>query len=119
MAATVVSNELVQSLPFPVAEVKLSGLTAALTETISFPVSGRPEKVPLKQVELVQVVTEPTSGDPVFLGVWASDESNNRFTVKLDTVNGGDLSGAVIKLRLSWLDQARQDGQSLSQDNDA
>jgi hypothetical protein len=109
---------MVQAIPFPVAEIELSDLTAALTETVSFPVYARPDRVPLKQVELARVKTEPTSGDPVFLGYWASDEASNQFTVKLDTVPGGDLSGAVVVLRISWLDQARQDGESLDSDND-
>lgn len=119
MAVTVVSNTMVQMVPFPVAEVQLSGLTAAATETLDFPVAGRPDKVAVKQVELIRVITEPTSADPVFLATWASSESANQYTLKFDTVAGGDLTGAVVLLRVSWLEQARQDGQSLSSDNDS
>lgn len=118
MAVTVVSNEMVSNIPFPKAEVRLSGLTADATETVAFPVPGRPSFCALRSVRLKRVVTEPTSLSPVFLSTWASDEANNQFTCKFTTEAGGDLAGAVAILELEWADHARQDGESIDSDND-
>ena len=118
MAVTVLRSEMTGHIPFPKGEVRLSGLTAGATETVSFPSSGRPDLCELRNVRLQRVVTEATSLDTVLLETWASDETSNQFTVKFDTVPGGDLSGAVVQLELEWATHARQDGESLDADND-
>lgn len=118
MAVTVVSSQMTGVIPFPKGEIRLSGLTAGATETVSFPSSGRPDLCALRNVRLQRVVTEATSLDTVFVETWASDEANNRFTIKFDTTPGGDLSGAVVQLELEWADHARQDGESIDSDND-
>jgi len=97
--------------PKPIAEIELSALFAGATETLAFP-AGHPGSA-VKAVS-AHVITGATSGDPVFLTAWASDESNSQLTARLDTVAGGDLAGAVVKLRVEWLDQAAQDGSSIS-----
>ena|SRR3990167_9075942 len=118
MAVTVISNEYTQMVPKLAADVKLSGLTAAATETIPYPTANRTAECPLKRVYLSQVNTEATSGDPVLFGYWAADDSNNQYTVKFDTVAGGDLTGAVVTIRVEFDDQAQQDGQSINSDNE-
>ena len=118
MAVTVVSNAMTSNIPWPKAEVRLSGLTADATETISFPVSGRPDLCALRSVRLQRIVTEATSLSNVYLQTWASDEANNSFTCKFSTDAGGDLTGAVVILELEWADHARQDGESIDSDND-
>lgn len=118
MAVTVVSSQMTSNIPWPKAEIRLSGLTAGATETVPFPVSGRPNLCELRSVRLQRVVTEATSLDIVLLETWASDGANNQFTVKFDTTPAGDLTGAVVILELEWAEHARQDGESLDSDND-
>ena len=116
MAVAVVSQRMVRTRPSPLGEIELSTLTAGETETVSFP-TGHPGAA-LKKLTLKQVKTSPTSLSPVFLQVWASDESNNQFTCKFDTEAGGDLTGGVVLLELEWDDQAAQDSTSISSDTD-
>jgi hypothetical protein len=118
MAVTVVSNAMTASLPMPEATIRLSGLTAGATETISFPVPGRPALCAVGDVQIKRVVTEATALSPVFIETWASDEANNQFTVKFDTIPTGDLTGMVLDLKVVWAEHARQDGESIDSDND-
>lgn len=117
MAATVVSNSAYAQVPALKARVQLSSLVAAQTETIPF-AANMASGAAVKRVRIASVDTEPTSGDPVFLGAFSSDESNDQFTVKLDTQNGGDLTGAVVTLEYEQDDYAAQDGTSISTDTD-
>lgn len=110
MAVTVVSSQMVAGSVFPACEIELSGLTAAASETVSFPSLGRPSGAALKRLAL-RVKTAATSGSPVILGAWASDESNNQFTVRFETTSGGDLAGAVVVLHGEW-DSHASGGQS-------
>jgi hypothetical protein len=102
-AATIDSNHMVLAVPSPVAEVQLSSLTSNQTETIPFP-DGAPSGAEVRNVELI-TVTAATSGY-ISLAEWASDEANDQFTVKYYISAGGNIANAVIKLRVTWHDQA-------------
>lgn len=113
MAATVVSRKGYSIGQVQHEEIELSGLTAGATENIGH---KGPDGVEVRWVDL-KVKTEPTSGDPVFLGQWSTDTTNNELDVVLDTSAAGDLTGAVVVLRLSFLEMAAQDRSSTAQDN--
>ena len=63
------------------------------------------------------VKTGATSADPVFLTYAGTDTTNNEVDYRFDTVAGGDLAGAVVVLTVEWKEAARQDRQSIAQDN--
>lgn len=113
MAATVVSRNLHYRGQCVTEQIELSGLTAGGQESITM--TGvtlvTPSDITLR------TKTEATSLDPVLLGGWSRTASTSTLVVRFDTLAGGDLSGAVVVLTLSWTDQARQDGQSINQDN--
>ena len=114
MAATLVSNEsYYKSNGNPAEQFELSGLTAGASESLTMTVATLTDPTDVS----LRVKTEPTSGDPVFLGQYSRTASTSTLVVKLDTVPGGDLTGAVVVLTVEFKDGKRQDGQSLTQNN--
>ena len=104
MAATVTAVGIKQSVPMLVSEVQLSALVAAVTENIAH--SG-PSGVAPDYVS-VEVVTPPTSKDAVlWRHIEGSDSTaNNTVAMQFDTVPGGDLTGAVVKMYCTFIPQA-------------
>ena len=114
MAVTVVSrDEQYTSTGRMMERIELSGLTAGETEAVAH---NGPASLEVDRVTL-QVKTGATSGSPVILGVWSTDTTNDELDIKFETETGGDLTGAVVYIFLEWKHAARQDGQSINQDN--
>jgi hypothetical protein len=104
MAATVVSKKVLANAPFVQIQVKYSGLTAGLSETVAL--SGLiPEGVTPDTVTCMTTTT-PTSNDPVFFAWTSTSTSADTITVKFDTVAGGDLAGAYVTVHIVCLNQA-------------
>lgn len=60
-------------------------------------------------VEVYCLVTErPTSRDPVifFWDESANDTTNNTIAIQFDTISGGDLAGAQVKVVIKWFAHA-------------
>lgn len=107
MAATVDSTVLDTSVDRLICAVQLSVLNPGATETITLP-SNSPAVYP--HYFTCATLTPSTSGDPVFhrqATNWAKGAANSgrTVTVVLDTVAGGDLVGAVVRLEFEWLAQ--------------
>ena len=94
-------------------ELNLSGLTAGLTATI--PHNG-PTATAADEIGFY-LTTRPTDGSVVSLSSATTDTTNNELDLRFDVQAGGSLDGAVIRVHARWRDAARQDGQSINQDN--
>jgi hypothetical protein len=120
MAAATVSSSTVHVHGGMITQhVTLSVLTADQTESIAVNTGlGAPDKVAPFEVEW-ECLTPATSADPVSMSrVYASDSTTgNTVAVKFTTPALGDITGAVVKVKLRWLSVFRQDGQSISSDN--
>lgn len=107
MAASVDSTVVRTSVDRVICEVQLSSINPGATETITLP-SNTPALYPV--MARLSVVTPATSKDPVFMyqGTnWTPGGSNTgrTLTVILDTIPGGNLAAAVVKLYFEWLEQ--------------
>jgi hypothetical protein len=102
MPASVTSRQEVQSTPWSVVELKLTGLVADLQENLSFAGYG-PSGAPIHAADF-EVVTIPTDHSPVFMEHAAASDSltANTAAIRFYTVAGGSLDGAVVKLRLHF-----------------
>jgi hypothetical protein len=121
MAATVDSSRVFVHGDMIEQHTVLSALTDGATETVTLLVnSGVPTVTAPLDVNFEQTV-DATSGTNVgAVHLVASDStSGNTVAVRFRVAGGEDISGAKVKVKLRWLNVARQDGQSLSQDNDS
>jgi hypothetical protein len=119
MAATVDSSTVHVHGGMITQHTTLSALTSDLTESVAFTTGlGAPNIVAPFEVDW-ECLTPPTSGDLLLMNrVYASDStSGNTVAVKFKVPAGGDITGAVVKVKLRWLAIFRQDGQSISSDN--
>ena len=83
-------------------ELQVSSITDASTTTIAH---GGPNGVAPDKVSHV-VVTAPTSRDPVGMSWEASSTANNTIDVRFSVPQGGDITGAVIKMHLTFREAA-------------
>ena len=108
MALTTESSKMVTFTPHAIGELELSGLTAGTTETLT-PPSGVPQGVSPDQVTL-ETTTVATDGSPVIWAHTATSTGGSTTTrtvsVKFDTVAGGSLDGAKVKVRFHYVAQA-------------
>lgn len=121
MAAATQTNKGVSSaVPFLIHKIQLSALTSGQTENLDYstPVAKSDPIATPFHVSFV-VLTPPATGEQVsWCRVQASDvAASSTIAVKVVGEAGGDLTGCVVEFTLWFLDQARQDGQSISQDN--
>jgi hypothetical protein len=98
--ATVTDSSLLRDVPFPMQQCSVNTLVpnVAFNITLLGP-SG------LAPVEVSTVVTtEATTRDPVFVKHDPSLDStaNNTITLEPDTIPGGDITGAIIKVTITW-----------------
>lgn len=102
MAATVDSNSLTKMVPELTNEIRLSSLTAGTTETLSHkgPTGVAPSEV------AVETTTVATDGSAVNWTHTADSTTSNTTSIKFDTAAGGSLSGAKVKIRLTFYPQA-------------
>ncbi len=99
----------------------LSALTDSATESIALLTSqGVPTNTAPLDVSF-EFTQGATSGDQLTAEhVLASDStSGDTVAVRIRTPIGGDPAGAKVKVKIRFLNVARQDGSSLSQDNDS
>jgi hypothetical protein len=114
MAVTVVSKEYKYASTGEVKEYfELSGLTPLASESLTMTgvTLTDPSDVTMR------VKTAASSGDPVFLQQANRTAATSTLVVKFDTIPGGDLTDAVVVLCVEYKHAARQDGQSLTQNN--
>jgi hypothetical protein len=68
--------------------------------------------------EITYMQTAPaTDGSPVSLVYAGTDTTNNEIDLEFTVPAGGSLDGATFTVWAKWIDQARQDGQSINSDN--
>lgn len=119
-AATQTNLGPITAVPFVIHQVDLSSLTSGQTENVSYatPVAQCALRAPPMLVTM-QVVTPPATGEQVtFARVLSSDSAaNSTVAVKVVGEVAGDLTDCVVRISIWFLDQARQDGQSINQDN--
>jgi hypothetical protein len=94
-------------------EIELSGLTAGLTANV--PHDG-PTATAADEISFM-IKTKPTDGSIVQLLQATTDTTNNELDLLFSVPAGGSMDGCVLKVYAKWRDAARQDGQSISQDN--
>lgn len=106
MAATKGSPELIAYFPYVIESCKYTTLVAGVTvtHTLKNQINVKPFKVEL------QIDERPTSRDPVFLSVddsaWDSTADANTIALQFDTIPGGDLTGAEVRVLIYHLAQA-------------
>jgi hypothetical protein len=96
-----------------------SSLTSDASETLTIRTAlGAPNKTPVLDVAFEQTAAA-TSGDMVsFEHIVASDStSGNTVAWKARVAPGADIAGAKVKVKVRWHASARQDGQTISSDN--
>ena len=104
MAATVTFVKVKQSVPELVTEIQISGLQALVQVDADH---AGPAGVVPDYVDF-ELVTQPDSKDPVFMSHLEDEDDDSGDTVALvfDTIPGGDLTGAVVKVYCRFLAQA-------------
>lgn len=95
-------------------EYKITSLTANLRATLTH--TG-PEGTAADEIRYMQTA-ECTDGSVVSLVYSGTDTTNNEIDLEFAVPAGGSLDGATFTILASWRARARQDGQSLSSDND-
>jgi hypothetical protein len=94
---------MIQAVPYPLAYVDLESVSVGEQVTIPYPPNS-PTGVLPDSISL-EVLTRPTSRNPVHLSSWSANNSTNQITVVLDSSFGGDLTGAIVRLIIRWIDQ--------------
>ena len=115
MAATVVSSKVLMAAPGGefISEVKLSGLTAGVTETVTHlgpsgtnTVGGATTTSYARPVSInMMVTTAPTDGSPVLWSWTNSATAAASASIKFSTIAGGSLDGAVVTFLFRFIDQ--------------
>ena len=119
MAATLDSEKVIPHGAMIEQHSIYSGLTPDAAETLTIRTAlGAPDKTPVLDVSFEQTVGA-TSGDQcTFEHIVASDStSGNTVAWRARVEAGGDISGAKVKVKVRWHASARQDGNSISADN--
>jgi hypothetical protein len=119
MAATVDSSKVFVHGGLIEQHTVLSALTSDLTETIAIAYTkGAPYKTAPLDVTFEQTAAA-TDGSPVTAEhLLASDStSGNTIAIKARVGPGEDISGAKLKVKIRFLNAARQDSQSITTDN--
>ena len=96
------SSKVISSVPFSITELSLSTIVAGKSEAVSH--GGPTGATPLMVLHTVS--TRPTDGSVVDFAWTASSTSGDTVSVTLDTVPGGSLTGAVVKVYCLFSEQA-------------
>ena len=83
-------------------ELQFSSITDASTTTVSH---GGPSGATPYKVSHV-VTTAPTSRDPIWMSWEASSTANNTIDVRFSVPQGGDITGAIVKLFVTFREAA-------------
>ena len=83
-------------------ELQFSSITDASTTTVSH---GGPSGVTPYKVSHI-VTTAPTSRDPVGMSWEATSTANNTIDVRFSVPQGGDITGAIVKMHVTFRDSA-------------
>lgn len=96
-----------------------SVLTSDAAETLTVRTAfGAPNKTPVLDVAFEQTAGCTDGSQVTFEHVLASDSTtNNTVAWKARCAAGGDIAGAKVKVKVRWHSSARQDGQSITSDN--
>lgn len=92
----------ITNTPFMITESSLSTLVAGKSEAISH--NGPSGATPL--LVLHTTTTRPTDGSVVDFSWTGTSTSGNTVSVTLDTVPGGSLTGAAVKVYCIFIEQA-------------
>ena len=88
--------------PFSITELSLSTVVAGKSEAVLH--NGPSGTTPI--MVLHSTTTRPTDGSVVDFSWTSTDTTNNKVSVTLDTVPGGSLTGAEVKVYCIFLDSA-------------
>ncbi len=92
---------------------EVSALTAGLRATLTH--TG-PSGTAASTINWFQS-TPATDGSPVTLSYFGTDTSNDEIDVEFAVPVGGSLDGFTATIFVGWAAHARQDGQSITEDN--
>jgi len=92
----------ITNVPYVITESSLSTLVAGKSESISH--NGPSGATPM--MVLCTTTTRPTDGSVVDFSWTATSTSGNTVSVTLDTVAGGSLTGAAVKVYCFFHEQA-------------
>lgn len=97
---TVTKSFLVRDVPDPVQECVLTTLTAGVAQSI--PLKG-PSGLAPSEVSFI-LEADATTKDPVFLRHDPDDDSTSANTISVmpDTIPGGDITGAEVRVTIKW-----------------
>ena len=96
------SSKVISGVPFLITELSLSTIVAGKSETVSH--GGPSGATPLMVLHTVS--TRPTDCSVVDFAWTGSSTSGNTVSLTLDTVPGGSLTGAVVKVFCLFSEQA-------------
>ena len=99
MAMTVTDKGIVVQTPFHVHKLSLSTIQAGAKVTCTH--TGPTDVAPIG-VEMARITTRPTSGCPVTLQWVGASAGDNTVDIVLDTEIGGDLTGAVVEVLITF-----------------
>lgn len=119
MAATLDSEKVVPLGAMIEQHSVYSGLTSDLLETLTVRTAqGAPDKTPVLDVSFEQTAGAINGDLVTFEHKVASDStSGNTVAWVARVAQNGDISNAKVKVKVRWHASARQDGQSLTSDN--
>jgi hypothetical protein len=108
-AATVADKTDRQNWPMLVRSFELSVMTSDQQEVVTH---GGPLATP--ETVSFYVTTRPTDGSQISMEWVSSSTANGTVTLRFYSDGLGDLTGAVVRVHLTFLDHAAQDGSTVT-----